>query len=280
MSYWKKAPFGISADLRSSWPIEQDVIDPWAGDELSFSQDNEAYIQALYCPHKREDYLHQAEKQGLKTLPYHDRSIVHQSESILKDKELAAISEDWVPDIGIFAEERVLGPFAPNHKLRTLCGAVLCFSSLLRHNFTPAGQYGSLKSRKKGTIDLGIQAKTPAMIWNINPNQTVTPLLPIEERYIPTTVLSTLPNTPFMVARIVHTKQGYKLCSVLPLPQASSKYIFHRIQLEWIRLQYHNRYIYWEDMLRFRSELLYRCSLEYCFIVCKKETEQCLDYFF
>ena len=61
MSYWKKAPFGIPPDLRSSWPIEQDAVDPWAGDELSFLQDSDAYIKALYCRKKQAEYIEKAD---------------------------------------------------------------------------------------------------------------------------------------------------------------------------------------------------------------------------
>ena len=172
MSYWKKSPFGTPADLRSSWPIQHNNTDPWAGDELSGALHNSDYWEALDCSQKHQRYLEQARKDGLKIQPFHDRSIIHDCESVLSDSQLASIAEDWVPDIGIFAEERVLGPFAPQYKLRTLCGAILSFSALLEHNFTPAGQYGSLKSRKKGSHSLGIQAKTPAMLWRVNPNRT------------------------------------------------------------------------------------------------------------
>ena len=280
MSYWKKAPFGNSASLRDSWPIDQETFDPWAGDELHSLPCDSDYIQSLEDIQKQRQFLAKALKDSMKILPFHDRSIIHKAQSVMSDTQLAAIAEDWVPDIGLFAEERVLGPFAPRHKLRTLCGAILSFSPLLRHNCTPIGQYGSLKSRTKGSHSLGIQAKTPVVPWKIHDNDSVSPLLPIEERYIPNMPLQSLPQTPFMIARIVASSTGYTLSCVLPLPAVSPQYLFNRMRLEWIRLQYQNRYIYWEDMLRFRAELLYRSSLEYCFVHHKKETEQCLDTFF
>ncbi len=280
MSHWKKAPFGNPAELRATWPIKQDVFDPWAGDELSNAQNDTAYLSALHSRQHQQEYLRKAQQDGLKITPFFDRSIIHKAAAILSDAQLAAIAEDWVPDLGIFAEERVLGPFAPQPRLRTLCGAVLSFSPLLEHSFTPIGQYGSLKSRKKGLHRLGVQAKTPAMLWKINADQSVSALLPVEERYKPKGPIEIKYQTPFVIAKITNTESGYKLNAALPLTHVSKDYVFNRVRLEWVRLQYHNRYIYWEDMLRFRSELLYRSCLEYCFINHKKETQQCLDIFF
>ena len=277
MSYWKKAPFGNIPDLRAHWPIDQDRWDPWAGDESSSL--DEDYQNALHSQKGLQSYLQKAIQNGLSLKPIHDYTLLQKANYCYPEEFLAAITEDWVPDIGIFAEERVLGPFAPRHQLRKLCGAILSFSALLRHNGTPAGQFGDLRNVSH-KIALGIQAKTPAMLWQQD-NGQITPILPIERQYKPgNTPIHHTPPHQYFIARMVRQRDGFHASCVLPLPCIAPEYTRTRIHLEWLRLQYYNKHLYWEDVLRYRSELLYRSCLEYCFVYHKEETLRCWDSYF
>ena len=127
---------------------------------------------------------------------------------------------------------------------------------------------------------IGVQAKAPTMIWYINTHKEATPLLPVSPQYCPTSPIENLIPNSNIIARFFPTKDGWKACCVMPIPIVGTKYIWNRLWLEWLELQRCNKRIFWEDILRYRSELLYRSTLEYCFLYAKEETQRCLDLYF
>lgn len=278
MSNWKKSPFRGNSTLRDRWPIEQDLLDPWAGDEALYPIEDRQHTHALYDAQKYVEYILWAKRAGIPMEISHDDTHIQKATHLCSLDFLANLTEDWVPDIGLFAQERVLGPFAPYVDLQVLCGAVLCFSPLLKHSITPAGRFADTqKSMHK--IALGIQAKSPCMIWERNEQGYVNALLPIAPQLVPDGYVHNLPTSQYFIARISPTEHGWKASCVLPIPVIHQNYVYNILYLEWIKLQQHGGRIFWEDILRYRSELVYRSTIEHCYIHAYEETIQCWEYF-
>jgi hypothetical protein len=276
MSNWKKSPFRSTTTLRDRWPVEQDLLDPWAGDEVFYPIEDLNYSQSLHNEQCLEEYIKKANKKGYSRIPTYDDSYVQKATQLCSLSFLANLTEDWVPDIAMFAEERVLGPFAPYPQLKILCGAILCFSPLLKHGITAAGRFADTQKSAFGSA-LGIQAKSPCMIWQQTINKEVKPLLPMSERYIPQERVHGLPDSSFFIGRICPTKDGWQASCLLPIPIVGARYVYNMLTMEWLKLQQSDARMFWEDVLRYRSELIYRSALEYCFIHAPKETIQCWD---
>ena len=278
MSNWKKSPFRSTSTLRDRWPIAQDLIDPWAGDEILYPIEDQKHAHALFDATKLKSYLAWAKEQGLSKTIRHDDSHVQKATHLCSLDFLANLTEDWVPDIGLFAQERVLGPFAPYPKLKRLCGAILCFSPLLKHGITAAGRFADTQNSAH-KIALGIQAKSPCMIWEREENNHVQPLLAVAKHLIPKGEVQGLPQSRFFVARMCPTNNGWTTSCVLPVPMIHTSYIHNMLILEWIKLQQSGGRMFWEDVLRYRAELIYRSTLEYCFIHAYEETLACWESF-
>jgi len=278
MSIWKKSPFRATQSLRDRYPIHQDLLDPWGGDEAFFPLHDEEFILALHDKDALQKFLSRCKREGFKRDIIHDGSRLNMVTELCSIEFLSNLAEDWIPDIGIFGEERVLGPFAPHPQLRILCGAILCFSPLLKHGITPAGRFADTQ-KSPYKISLGLQAKTPCMVWRRDKDQHVTPLLPLAQHYHPIGPVHNLPKQEFFIARISPLKSYWQASCVLPVPKVNIPYLQNRLMLEWLKLQQTNARIFWEDILRYRAELVYRSILEYCYIDLYKETILCWDSF-
>ena len=277
MSNWKKSPFRSSSTLRDRWPIEQDLLDPWAGDEILYPIEDLQHAHALYDEQALADYLTWAKKKGIPQEISHDDAHIQKSTHLCTLDFLANLTEDWVPDVALFAQDRVIGPFAPYPKLQVLCGAVLCFSPLLKHGITPAGRFADTQ-KSEHKIALGIQAKSPCMIWEREGNN-IKALLPLAKQLTPTGIVHNLPDSRFCIARVCPTEYGWEASCVLPVPVVHYKYVYNILYLEWIKLQQNGGRIFWEDVLRYRAELIYRSTIEHCYIHAYEETIQCWEYF-
>ena len=92
----------------------------------------------------------------------------------LPDSRLSDAVENWVPDIGLVAPDRVLGPWADEpipRWLRSLCGKVLCFSPLLAPAVRPMGRECRSRPRpplhpRRGLIAM---LRAPPMVWQTAP---------------------------------------------------------------------------------------------------------------
>ena len=278
MSNWKKSPFRSQTSLRDRYPIEQNLLDPWAGDECFYPIEDHDFAQAVHDNDLLKQYITTAKQKGYSRIPKHDDYQLLKAEYLCPLSYLANITEDWVPDIGMFAQERVLGPFAPFNHFRVLCGAILCFSPLLKHGITPAGRFSDTQKSIYSVV-IGIQAKSPCMIWKQDGNGHVIPLLPIAPQYIPKDPVQNIPKEQYFIGRICPTIHGWITCCALPIPVVETQYITNMISMEWLKLQQSNALMFWEDVLRYRGELIYRSALEYCFIHAYQETIQCWDSF-
>ena len=116
-------------------------------------------------------------------------------------------------------------------------------------------------------LSMSAMATTPTVLWNIDPKTlALSPALPVKEEFIPNGFR--LPHSPphakMLIARIFKTEVGWKAGTCLFLPYVDSDKIFDRLQREWLRLYRISHRLYWEDLLCYRSELLYRSCVSWC----------------
>ena len=104
------------------------------------------------------------------------------------------------------------------------------------------------------------------MIWCIGGGDTVRPHLPLAPLAVPDGPVAGLPTTPAVVGRAVRTPDGWRLVAGLPMPQVPpADPVRARLKLELIRLRRRERRLTWEDLLRERSEVLYRTACEWLY---------------
>lgn len=305
MNRWKKSPFPTGQKRSEIWPIDTENVDPWSGEEsVEIEGSFEAWkaktggtdlkifheLDRSFREKKKQllregspaRLLHpEAEALGLKTNPFYDHHRLLPGDKRLTDELLGGIAEDMIPDIGLYAAERVFGPFGDlafeKKELRMLAGAVLCFGGSLEHGVTAAGRHGHRKPKPNKSVlgSLAALARTPTCIWRIEADRSATPLISLSKRYKPEGPVANLPETEFMVSRILFTHDGPVACCVLPLARIDPKPVQWRLLLEWMDLQRHSSRLFWEDLLRYRGELLYRSSCEWGWTNCRKEVQEC-----
>ena len=74
MSVWKKSPFRAQHDLRDRYPILQELLDPWGGDEAFYPLEDKEFMLALHESSCLEQYLLQSARKGYKKQIIHDGS--------------------------------------------------------------------------------------------------------------------------------------------------------------------------------------------------------------
>lgn len=282
---------GLAAEQLHAWPEALCPEDPYCGDEVldqtgnyanycvfssgeKISQGEHDEADSMFCASLRKiligqdayDELNQAAMALQIDFPAtHDRRPARVAPFVLAESRLSDIVENWVPDIGVMAPDRVLGPWSDeplSDWLRALCGRVFCFSPVLYPTIRPMGRES--KSRPRPDLDtrrvLIAMMRAPTMLWWSDP---VTPALPISDRWIPDGQVSGVPEAPAFVGRIYKTPEGWQTCCVLPLAIRPDPIpLKERIRLELMRLRRFERRVTWEDVLRDRGEVLYRSVCE------------------
>ncbi|MEL6348863.1 MAG: hypothetical protein AAFV53_37510 [Myxococcota bacterium] len=201
----------------------------------------------------------------------HDVRPLNPSPQILADGILSDTAEDQVPDIGLIAPDRVLGPFADEpipRAIRQAAGAVMAFAPLLQQGTSPVARAVHQKPRFPTEISSALRAiaRTPPMLWQVEKG-ALRPLLPLSTQMIPTGDLGVDAGT-VAIGRAVPLQGGgaWLACQLrLPIAPATAPLI-RRLQLELWRLRRLDRRVSWEDMLRERSEVLYRAACEWSWL--------------
>ncbi|RME24931.1 MAG: hypothetical protein D6798_10095 [Deltaproteobacteria bacterium] len=212
-----------------------------------------------------------ADRMGLTPPPRFDRRRARPAPRRVGDGLLADVCEDKLPDVGLFAPERVLGPFAElplSRAARRVSGAVMAFSRVL-----PQGQRAIDRFyREKPRPDVEERAivkcieRCPPMLWRPEAGGGLTPLLPLAAGFRLAGPVDGVPAAPAVVGRAVPLRgDGAWLACALPLPAVPDPAIIER-RLTWElwRLRRHEMRLTWEDLLRERGELLTRTCLEWC----------------
>lgn len=199
----------------------------------------------------------------------HDRRPPRVSPLALPDTALSDVAEDWLPDVGLFGPERVLGPWAAcaaARRVRVAVGAVLAFSPIVPPSLRPIGRLVKNEPRPSVEVRGAVVAihLAPPMLWSVGAAGRLHPLLPLARRFRPAdAAVARVPDAPAVLGRAVPGPDGWFLAAALPLPAVPDPTpISRRVRAELLRLRRHDRRITWEDLLRDRGELLYRCTCE------------------
>lgn len=285
---------GSPDNLEYAWPELLDPADPWAGDEaLPVPSDYDNYLR--YGPpalsvrrlsraaHDAVDaeflatwraiiggrapwsaIRPAAEALGVWGPVHHDRRPLDPAPEELDDRSLADHAEDWVPDIGLQSPDRVLGPWAEGSlppRLRQAAAAIMVFSPLIYPAVSAMERYCRFKPRppKPHRAALRVLGHAAPMLWRVEPDARLSPLLPIFRRVRPEGPVRRVPAAPAVVGRVAPGPKGWFLAAMLPLPAVPPVApLRRRLQLELLYLRRLERRTTWEDLLRGRPELLYR----------------------
>ncbi len=265
---------------RTAWPILE-VLEPMSGDfgvlqpptfpnyiehEDEF---NRLYQAAIHHGRYDESAWEQwASKCGIPTVPWLENCAVVVAQRLIPLERLSNICEDYVPHIGLFIDDLL---WAGHHQRERspLGGAIASTLPLLKHGHTPLYKISNQQPKLRTDLHQSLTAhfRTPTMLWQRTMGG-VKALLPIAEQYIPNHVsnLDTIESELF-VAKILYIDDGansqtWKAHLVLPVPKVLNtllpNFLRTRLQIAWYRYRRHNHKICFEDILRERSDILYR----------------------
>jgi hypothetical protein len=289
-----KPPNQLVADLHFAWPEVVSTRDPHAGDELlAVPHRYENYVAFAPPPHLGEPVYQQAVaafdertrsildgRAPWSTLPElavavgvagpvrHDRRAPREAPRRIEDLDLAELTEDSVPDMGVMVE-RVVGPFATGPLPRSLvavAATMLALSPILFPRTRPIDR--AIDGRKpRPALELRASlkalARAPTSLWERRGERWET-LLPLAPAFVPDGPMEG-PSSPFAVGRAVRGPAGWWMAAALPLPAAPpAAVVARRMELELLRARLWERRVTWEDVLRDCGEVVARTCCEWC----------------
>ncbi len=211
-----------------------------------------------------------AESMGLAPPLRFDRRRARPALRRVSDGLLADVCEDKLPDIGLYAPERVLGPFAElplSRSARRASGAVMAFIRVLPQGLRAVDRFYREKPRPDVEDRAVVKAieLCPPMLWRPEEGG-LAPLLPLAKGFRPKGPVDGVPDAPAVLGRAVPTQDGATwLACALPLPAIPDPdIILRRLTWELWRLRRHELRLTWEDLLRERGEVLTRTCFEWC----------------
>jgi hypothetical protein len=202
------------------------------------------------------------------------------------DAWFAHLAEDRLPDLGLIATERVLGPWAderPSRRQRLVAAGVLAFSPYMPPRVRPLER--CLHERRESPAEdrLAVRAvdRCPAMLWEVVAGLRPRALLPLPDLYLPPEPVRQLPeedgepahplDAGTWLARCFPGPGGWYAALALPLPRCPDiTWVQCRLELELWRCRVLWPAFTWVDLLRERAEVLYRCCHEWIWIAEEK----------
>jgi len=287
----------------NAWPTERPEPDCWGGDEYLFDRSNyenhcaftgqaienlEAYDQLdrrfmkrwFEVVNKGLDRADGALQEmahllGLPATPHHDKRPSKIAPIHLEALQVWEMLENGVPDVVMIALDRVLGPYADevlHRDLHRIAVEAFAFSPTVDIGLPATKRWAQDVLRPSPEIRAAMRAfeHSPAMLWEVTEQGECTPLLPLADAYCPSgSVLGEPQKLPrckgeTLVARIAPIKDGtWQILGGLWVHAPPLAGLLERLELEHLRLSRHERRLTWEDLLRFRAELLYRLCATY-----------------
>ena len=272
--------------MRTAWPVLE-VLEPMSGDfgvlspplqgEPTYHEDRfiQLYTKALITgTFIAEQWESWATKSNIPISLWIENCPIVHAHSILPLELMSNICEDYVPHIGLFIDDLFFaGEYNPD--LRGLAGAVASTLPLLKHGYSPLYKISVQHPRLRSTLHKSLTAhhRTPTMLWK-KFGDGAQPLLPIGSQYIPPIVenLHTISEDVFIAKMISvvdpQSNQDSRWIAhlVLEVPQTLeytlTNYLRTRLQIAWYRYRRHSEKICFEDILRERSDLIYRSLIE------------------
>ncbi|MCB9791270.1 MAG: hypothetical protein H6741_00950 [Alphaproteobacteria bacterium] len=298
-----------------AWPLSCEPADEWAGDEwlddlpssysnyqnlggklseTAYAEADAAWLERYRAVLRGEATEADPELRRLSHELFligdrsHDRRPARVAPEAIPPTLLADIGEDYVPDAGLLAADRFLGPWAdagpPRAALKAAAGN-LCFLPLMDYGGTPRSRW-SHGARPKPELSLRqavhAAARAPVMLYRVEADGRWTPLLPLGELFHPegpvqAEIADLVPGRrAAILGRAWPCEEGHWAgeCAlgVPELPPLGA--LERRLDLELLRLRRHERRSTWEDLLRRRPEVLYRFCTSYAWWL---EEERCID---
>lgn len=188
----------------------------------------------------------------------------------IDDALLSDIAEDFVPDVPMLAGDRWLGPWAdesPPRPLLRVAAAGAAFLPVLDDGLSPVRRWEMATPQPSPEIRATVRAVglSPPNLWRIEDDGCWTPLSPISAHFQPSgpvlaDVVPLRGPSRVVVGRAVPRDDGRWIgLAAMGLPEPPpARLLARRLDLELLRLRRHERRSTWEDLLRRRSEVLYR----------------------
>ena len=268
----------LHVPMRTAWPT-LNVLEPMSGDFgvlQSPSSDSIARHDATFFSlYKRgitlgefslEEWVQWADLCGIPTTPWIENCAPVRAQTLLSLELMSNICEDYVPHIGLFMDE-LLWNGQNRVDLWTLGGAIAATLPLLKHSYCPLYKMAEQQPRLREPLHRSLTAhhRTPTMLWK-RTETTAEPMLPIGQQYIPSTIdnLDSI-QAEFFIAKIIYMTgdtSHWNANFILPVPTTVAfelqSYLHTRLLIAWFRYRRHNTKICFEDILRERSDLIYR----------------------
>jgi len=292
---------GRDPALDSAPPYRLTNRDPYAGDEaLLWSGSHENYLRHMAWI-ERDDPMDEARYQTLDlefevlyrqildgdapwsaidevadmlmvTGPLrHDRRPPGVAEVVVSDQQMSDITENQLPQVGLVAPDRFLGPWADEplpRWVRVQVAAAMMFVPELDPGVPSWARRIKRKPMPEPPVRQSVRviSRSPPMLWKVD-GDNLTPMLPLGERFLPVGSVSGVPAVPAVIGRVVSCETGSFLAAGLPLIRVPTvSVIERRIHLELLRLRRRERRLSWEDILRERGEVLYRSCFEWLWL--------------
>ena len=191
----------------------------------------------------------------------------------IDDDRLADIAENQLPGVGLVGPDRILGPWADEplpRWLRVQVGAVMAFVPEVDPGVPPWARAIKRRPRPDTEIrqSLRVMARSAPCLWAVN-GQELEPLLPLGAKFIHPGPVRDVPDVEAVIGRVVNAVDGPRLVASIPMiRRPPAEPILRRLRLEWLRLRRRERRLSLEDVLRERSEVLYRSCLEWLWLHC------------
>lgn len=284
-------------DTERAWPEVLAAADPFAGDErildpiprerleriarargldvALLARADARFLDAwarLLDGEAPMDELHEAALDlGLTTPFRHDWRSPHPARRVLSDGWLGETAEDLVPDVGVHAPDRILGPWADLDlpwRVRLSAASLLVYAPLSRQAVRPAARARDAKPHLPVWVRNGLKAVflAPPMLWRVEADGSLSPRLPLSRTWTPEgPVLNAPRGVGDVLGRAVLSREGWWLASALPMGEVPEDLepVLARMEVAGWRQRRHSPRLTWEDLLRDRGEVLYRSLCEW-----------------
>ena len=268
--------------MRTAWPT-LNVLEPMSGDfgvlqspsTVNIAK-NEATFLNLY---KRAvtlgefslvEWTQWAEQCNIPTTPWLENCAPVRARTLLSLELMSNICEDYIPHIGLFIDE-LLWSGQGRVDLWKLGGAIASTLPLLKHCHCPLYKISEQQPKLPEPLHKSLTAhhRTPTMLWRKS-GATAIPMLHVGQQYIPDVVQNlNIIDSEFFIAKIIYMTDDtstWKANFILPVPANMGVelqiYLQTRLLIAWFRYRRHNEKICYEDILRERSDLIYRSLFE------------------
>lgn len=292
--------------FRDAWPTTLNFADEWAGEEwledlpsswqnhrtyggtlasmAEYSAEDSSFLQlyreVLSGERSFDDasLLASAERLHVVRAPTGDRRYPPVAPLHIDDALLSDIAEDYVPDVPMLAGDRWLGPWAderPSRALLRVAAAGAAFLPVLDDGQSPMQRWEMAEPPPPAELRASVRAasRAPPNLWRVEADGCWTPLSPIAAHFQPTgpvlaEIVPISGPTRVVVGRAVPRADGRWMgLAALGLPEPPpARVLARRLKLEMWRLLRHERRATWEDLLRRRSEVLYRTCATWCWL--------------